>query len=527
MEQTAVNGGAVWDGPELIWTEDFRETDRTTVDGYTRRNWTTFEGFRGAWIDMFRKIIDGTLYIPTREEVINKTKIVVIQNVNSGSDEDKYAAWGDLYTGLYKQTDPFNKNDGNWMNNYCYFKSTGRYGAVPICLELADSLAKTIPLKLNKSVAKTRWSSQKKKLDEFNQYYPEVSTGDLYVNRYRNQLVTYTPYTYLNTRTTATGHIPLQYNTCDSLHLTLGKLGSALVREYADHIDFYFNNFRTDTTTLVTETIVITGATAEPTFELTRRLLAKGTATGSWDAETGTYTLTLKHLGGIDLRLSCTGAGEDRSTDPLPSTALTANPPVQPAPYHGEIQIEAEDMDFKSVKNLTTSPYNTHPNVIGHAGNGFVCFFTKSLFCFICIIDRLPACSQTELCKLKRQTLGDISGILKIVISDFRENYHVSRSLDAETVISDALLQFIPYCTDVELKLCADLIYEIALFFFIVCQQLVENSVFYFSVGEAPAGVSLFYYIIVVFHVYLILIINSLSQLITRNYYTIRCADFQ
>ena len=83
MEQTAVNGGAVWDGPELIWTEDFRETDRTTVDGYTRRNWTTFEGFRGAWIDMFRKIIDGTLYIPTREEVINKTKIVVIQNVSS------------------------------------------------------------------------------------------------------------------------------------------------------------------------------------------------------------------------------------------------------------------------------------------------------------------------------------------------------------------------------------------------------------------------------------------------------------
>lgn len=378
MEQTAVNGGAVWDGPELIWTEDFRETDRTTVDGYTRRNWTTFEGFRGAWIDMFRKIIDGTLYIPTREEVINKTKIVVIQNVNSGSDEDKYAAWGDLYTGLYKQTDPFNKNDGNWMNNYCYFKSTGRYGAVPICLELADSLAKTIPLKLNKSVAKTRWSSQRKKLDEFNQYYPEVSTGDLYVNRYRNQLITYTPYTYLNTRTTATGHIPLQYNTCDSLHLTLGKLGSALVREYADHIDFYFNNFRTDTTTLVTETIVITGATAEPTFELTRRLLAKGTATGSWDAETGTYTLTLKHLGGIDLRLSCTGAGEERSTDPLPSTALTANPPVQPAPYHGEIQIEAEDMDFKSVKNLTTSPYNTHPNVIGHAGNGFVEMGTSS-----------------------------------------------------------------------------------------------------------------------------------------------------
>ena len=35
-------------------------------------------------------------------------------------------------------------------------------------------------------------------------------------------------------------------------------------------------------------------------------------------------------------------------------------------------------MDFKSVKNLTTSPYNTHPNVIGHAGNGFVEMGTSS-----------------------------------------------------------------------------------------------------------------------------------------------------
>ena len=89
MEQTGMNGGAVWDGPELIWTEDFEEIARTTVDGYTRRNWTTFDGFRGAWIDMFRKIIDGTLYIPTRQEVVEKTKIVVINDKTSGNDEEK------------------------------------------------------------------------------------------------------------------------------------------------------------------------------------------------------------------------------------------------------------------------------------------------------------------------------------------------------------------------------------------------------------------------------------------------------
>ncbi len=100
MEQTGQNGGAVWDGPELIWTEDFQNLPNTTVDGFTQRNWGTFPGFRNAWIDMFRKILDGTLYIPTREEVVEKTKVIVLNDVTSGSNEDKYAAWRDLLVGL-------------------------------------------------------------------------------------------------------------------------------------------------------------------------------------------------------------------------------------------------------------------------------------------------------------------------------------------------------------------------------------------------------------------------------------------
>lgn len=52
----------------------------------------------------------------------------------------------------------------------------------------------------------------------------------------------------MNKKKTATAEIPLLYNTCESLELTWGKLSSGLVREYADHIDFYLNNFRNDTT---------------------------------------------------------------------------------------------------------------------------------------------------------------------------------------------------------------------------------------------------------------------------------------
>ena len=144
------------------------------------------------------------------------------------------------------------------------------------------------------------------------------------------------------------------------------------MREYADHIDFYLNNYRTDTTSLVKETIVITGANTEPTFTLEKRLMAKGSATAEWNAEQGIYTLTVNHMGGIDVRIDCQGNATERLTDILPSEALTADLPKQPGEYHGEIIIEAEDMDCKNVKNSTTSPYYSHPDVRGHAGNGFV-----------------------------------------------------------------------------------------------------------------------------------------------------------
>ena len=372
MEQCGVNGGAVWDGPETIPDECFKESNRSTVDGYTRRNWTTYEGFRGAWIDMWRKVIDGTLYIPKRKEVVDSTRIAIIANTTSGSDEDKYATWGTLFDGLYKQNDPTNKNNGQWMDNNCYFKSTGRYRTIPLCVELYDSLAKTIPMKLNRATAKSNWSTVSKKQKVFNEQYPVLSEGDLFVSRVQNQLVTYMPYTYLNKKRTATGRVPLLYNTCDSLTLTLGMLGSGIVREYSDHIDFYLNNFRTDTTTVVAETIVIKGATTEPSYTMKKGLLAIGSATAQWDAETSTYTLTVKHKGGVNVTINCSGSGTDRKTDAPDLAGLPT--PQQPTDYHGEIIIEAENMDYKNVKEIKlVNPYvNYFPDIVEFAGNGFV-----------------------------------------------------------------------------------------------------------------------------------------------------------
>ena len=356
MEQTCVNGGAVWDGPELIWTEDFQNLSNTTVDGYTRRNWGMFPNFKGVWIDMFRQIINGTMYIPTREEVVSNIKIAVQNDINSGNDDEKkYAAWGDLYDGLYKQTDPFNRGNGQWMDNLCYFKKSGRYGTIPLVIAFYDDIAKSIPVKVKKSAYTSRWGTQAKKVADFDAQYPEMSTGDLYVNRFRNQLVTYTPYSYLNSKKRATATIPLQYNTCSELQLNYGKLSSGLIREYEDHIDLYLNNYRSDSTTTQTDTIIVTGVTSQPSQKMTPHMLNGtkiGTAsvTAKYDETAQTFTVIAKHWGPMDLVLNCKGETTRTATDAIQKTALPQ--PKQPEPFIGSIVIEAENMDYKNVKSV-------------------------------------------------------------------------------------------------------------------------------------------------------------------------------
>ncbi|MDE6650421.1 MAG: glycosyl hydrolase family 98, partial [Muribaculaceae bacterium] len=373
MEQTCVNGGAVWDGPELIWTEDFRNLSATLDDGFLRRNWGTFPNFDGIWLDMFGKIIDGTMYIPTRQEVVEKTKVAVINDITGGNDEDKYAAWDNLYDGLYKQQDPFNRNNGYWMDNYLYLKKSGRYGTIPVMLEAHDALAKNIPVHVNKSARKTRWATVDQKVEEFNQLYPVVSEGDLYVNRFRNQLVTYTPYSNVNGKKSASAKIPLQYNTCDTLELKYDVLSSGLIREYNDHIDFYLNNFRNDTTTIREDMIRIAGLSAKPSFELKKHASYAAEIKEEYNEADKSYTLYVSHLGPLDLTVSCKGSA-DRSgmTDAIPSgNALPI--PKQPEPFNGKIIIEAENMDYRSVSKvaLTHSGWWA-PDYSEFSGMGFV-----------------------------------------------------------------------------------------------------------------------------------------------------------
>ena len=373
MEQTGINGGAVWDGPELTWTnggEGFTEGGQKTVETYSRRNWNATPHMKSIWMDMFRKVIDGTLRIPTRKEVVDRTKIVVVNDINSGnSDEDKYASWGNLYDGLYKQNDPANKGNGQFMNNYCYFKKTGRYATIPVTLELYDDLAKSIPVQQLKSKRSSQWGTQKKKVDQFNEQYPEISKGDLFVARMGNQLVTYTPYTYLNGKKTAEGRLALDYNTCDSLILNYGKLSSGVIREYNDHIDLYLNNFRTDTTALVKDVITIKGATAEPAYTSQNREAATSEIAKEWDAANGIFILNVSHRGGVDITIQCAGS----NSRPTVETAQPLPTPQQPAESNLPIVIEAENMDYKAISGLNlTTKGNVPDDVNEFAALGYI-----------------------------------------------------------------------------------------------------------------------------------------------------------
>ncbi len=372
MEQTCQNGGAVWDGPELIWTQDFKNlSETTTADGYRRRNWGYFAGFPNVWLDMYRKIIDGTMYIPTREEVVEGIKVVTLNDIADGDNEAMYATWGSLFDGLYKANDPFNRGNGQMGNNFCYLKGSGRYGTIPMVLELADDKAKAIPNVVKKSERTSVWATEAAKVDMFNSAYPKVSDGDMFVSRFKNQLVTYTPYTYLNKKTKSSASVPLKYNTCESLDLEYGKLSSGIIREYADHITLYLNNFRSDTTSNVTDKIIIRGAKTKPSYTLTKRVDAKGSSYDEWNEASGTYTLTISHNGAVDVDIRCAGNATDRSTDYASSKPLAL--PKQPdASYNGELIIEAEDMDYKNIASCMVYPYENNPDERGHSGNGYM-----------------------------------------------------------------------------------------------------------------------------------------------------------
>ncbi len=177
FERMALNGMTVIDGPELVWADCVKGLwDGTDDEGYKYRQWDFFDQCKNVNVDIMRKFIDGTIRIPDRKEVIDRTKVVVIQDVNSGSNDNKYCSYETLFEGLYRISD-----DGNYKDNHNPYKSTGRYQTIPTVYALVDDLAKSIPVQIKQSTIPSRWSSISAKQAEFNKLYPDSTYANCYV----------------------------------------------------------------------------------------------------------------------------------------------------------------------------------------------------------------------------------------------------------------------------------------------------------------------------------------------------------
>ena len=357
LEHITLTGETVIDGPELIWQQDFRETNLVnTSDGYQVRNWETFPQFRSINIDLFRKILDGTIRIMSKQEVIDRSKIVVIQDVQSGAEIEKYCLpkWFHLGTSALP-------HDEGREDNHFYLRKTGRYPAIPVVANLNGSEAISFKYKYNQSSLLTTWDNVNTKTRELNRIFPQEYTGTIFAGRQENTWVAYNPM-----KTTEKGNIPFKYNTCKSMDLELETFTTGVFKEYPNRVTCYLTNYDVNGKTS-RSVIKINGATKRPSIDIKPRANATLNLDESW--ENGVYTIEIVQNGPVDLTISCSGEETDRLTDYQTASMVV---PQAPHLYHGPRQYEAEVFEFKKVGQRVNSGYGEP--IRNYTGQGYINF---------------------------------------------------------------------------------------------------------------------------------------------------------
>ena len=365
IEHTMFTGQTVFDGPELIPSQCFKEASSSNAgDGYTKRNWETFKQFNNVSMDVYRKIIDGTIRIMSRKEVIDRTKFVVINNVNptGGNYDPGYSAPANLFKGLYLMDE-----DGIQVENNLFFKKTGRYPSIPTVAELADDLAHSFAFQIDASqfASGTGWGDVTYKQKRFNEVFPEEYTGDgMYAGRHENSWVAYNCYA-----DTKTASIPFKYNTCEKLELAFGKYSVAVIKEYADNVDFYLSNY-TENGAQITDVIKIYGSSSKPSYTYVNRVTGN-TCAVSEEWKDNIFLLTIKHSGSVDIRINCSGTATARETV---YTQAHVTAPSAPEVYIGPRQYEAEYFEYKNVAGVVKNAISGTGTLKNYTALGYLNF---------------------------------------------------------------------------------------------------------------------------------------------------------
>lgn len=361
LEHIMLTGETVIDGPELIREECYTEVSEVkTADGYTSRKWEIFPQFENISIDLFRKIMDGTVCIPEKRDVIDKTGIILIHDINSGSDREKYTAPAGMYEGLYQMDD-----DGDLLDNRSWFKKTGRYPSIPYAAELNGAEAQMFRYRKNISEMADRES----RLEEMNSIFPEEYTGDIYAGRMKNGWVTYNPYRQSRR---AEGTIPLKLNSCREIKVSHPEYSAAVIREFPDRITAYLNNYDTFDTSLKEDIITVYGAEGTPSVTCRDRgNHAGGKLQTGWEGEA--FVISVSHNGPVDIEIVC--SGKETGKDLTVSTGAVSAP-ARPDEYFGECQFEAENFDYKNISSIVRNGYDG--DIRNYTGQGYMNFGSRA-----------------------------------------------------------------------------------------------------------------------------------------------------
>lgn len=369
IEHTMFTGQTVYDGPELIWQQCFKEAKAvTTTDGYSKRTWEMYSQFVNISMDIYRKIIDGTIRIMTRKEVIDRTKVVVKNNLppTGGNYDPGYSAPANLFEGLYLMDE-----DGIQTNHHLFFKKTGRYPAIPTVVELADDYANSFKHQFNASdfTSASGLGNIETKCEEFNKIFPEEYTSNgMYAGRHENSWVVYNCYA-----DTKTAEFPFKYNTCDRMELSFGKYSVAAIKEYSDKVDFYLTNYTVDGKQTL-DVLKIYGATSKPGYSFNNRVPGNTcTVTDSW--ENGVFTLNVKHNGALDISVNCSGSATERQ---IRYTVSGINSPSAPSDYEGPRQYEAENFEYKNVASVVKDAIKNSNSLKDYTALGYMDLGSKA-----------------------------------------------------------------------------------------------------------------------------------------------------
>lgn len=363
IEHIMLTGQTVYDGPELIWQQDFKEVSESGAGGgFYKRNWECFPQFVNINMDIYRKIIDGTIRIMGRQEVIDRTKIVLINDINptNSSFDPGYCAPANLYEGLYRMD-----ADGNQFDHTTYFKKTGRYPTIPIVYELADDVANSFVYKIDASQFEGTWGDVQMKQSKFNRIFPEEYSGDMYVGRHENGWVAYNPLVG-----THTASIPFKYNTCEKMELAYSKYSASVIKEYADKVTVYLTNYSTEGTKK-NDVIKIIGSSSKPTFTYQDRATPASCEIKE-DWKNGVYTLSVNHNGAVDITVRCSGNATGRETQ---YTQASVTAPANPEIYKGAHQYEAECFEYKNVNKIHKNA--VHDGIRNYTAMGYINFGTR------------------------------------------------------------------------------------------------------------------------------------------------------